>query len=59
MTAQDGGLSDDGKDKFRIKITDKATKAVIYDNRRAVLSDDMDNANPQIISGGRITIKNN
>jgi PKD repeat protein len=57
LTAQDGGLSD-GKDKFRIKITDTVTDQVIYDNRRGD-SDDMDVANPQIISGGRITIKKN
>ena len=57
LTAQDGGLSD-GKDKFRIKIVDKATLQVIYDNKRGE-SDDMDVANPQIISGGRITIKKN
>src|SRR6267142_1719164 len=57
LTAQEGGLSD-GKDKFRIKIVDKATLQVIYDNKRGE-SDDMDVANPQIISGGRITIKKN
>src|SRR6266850_1166614 len=57
LTAQDGGLSD-GKDKFRIKIVDKATLQVIYDNKRGE-SDDMDVASPQIISGGRITSKKN
>jgi len=57
LTAQDGGLSD-GKDKFRIKIVDKATLQVIYDNKRGD-SDDMDVASPQIISSGRITISKN
>ncbi|OFV91359.1 MAG: hypothetical protein A3H28_11940 [Acidobacteria bacterium RIFCSPLOWO2_02_FULL_61_28] len=45
-----------GVDKFRIKIWNKATNAVIYDNVGG--SDDIDSANPQAISGGSIVIHN-
>jgi hypothetical protein len=57
LTATDGSVSGGGGvDKFRIKIVNKATNTVTYDNRLGV-SDDMDTADPQEISGGKITIK--
>lgn len=56
LTATDGQLSGGGGvDKFRIKIVDKATGAVVYDNVPGG-SDDMDTANPQAIGGGSIVI---
>jgi len=55
LTAYDGALmSPSGFDKFRIKISD-ATGAVIFDNRLG-MSDDIDAADPQTISGGSIVI---
>jgi PKD repeat protein len=56
LTATDGQLpGGGGTDKFRIKIWDRATNHVVYDNRRGV-SDDLDNADPQAIGGGSIVI---
>ena len=56
LTATDGQLpGGGGADKFRIKIWDKATDTMVYDNVLGA-SDDMDNANPQVISGGSIVI---
>jgi hypothetical protein len=50
LTAYDGSL-----DKFRIKIWDKGTSAIVYDNRVGA-SDDIDTADPQEIAGGSIVI---
>jgi HYR domain/Galactose oxidase, central domain len=56
LTATDGQVSGGGGvDKFRIKIWDKTTSAVIYDNARGS-SDDINTANPQAIGGGSIVI---
>lgn len=56
LTATDGQQpGGGGTDKFRIKIWDKATGQVIYDNKRGA-SDDIDSADPQAISGGSIVI---
>jgi hypothetical protein len=55
LTAHDGKLSGTGTDRFRIKITDKNTGNIVYDNARGS-SDDIDNANPQAIAGGSIVI---
>ncbi len=56
LTATDGQVNGGGGvDKFRIKIWDKATSTVVFDN---VLggSEDIDAANPQAIGGGSIVI---
>ncbi|HEU5491676.1 MAG TPA: Ig-like domain-containing protein, partial [Gaiellaceae bacterium] len=50
LTAYDGS-----PDKFRIKIWDKGTSAIVYDNRAGV-SEDIDAADPQAIAGGSIVI---
>ncbi len=56
LTAVDGQQSGGGGiDKFRIKIWDKVTGGVIYDNKRGA-SDDIDSTDPQAISGGSIVI---
>jgi hypothetical protein len=56
LTATDGQVSGGGGvDKFRIKIYDKISGAVIYDNARGS-SDDINTANPQAIAGGSIVI---
>lgn len=56
LTATDGQVAGGGgSDKFRIKIVDKGTGAIIYDNARGA-SDDLDNANPMVIGGGTILI---
>jgi len=56
LTATDGQVNGGGNvDKFRIKIWDKATSAVIYDNVPTA-GDDIDVANPQIIGGGSIVV---
>ncbi|MCW5979114.1 MAG: PKD domain-containing protein [Bryobacteraceae bacterium] len=56
LTATDGNISGGGGvDKFRIKITDKSTGALVYDNV-ANASDDINAANPQAIGGGSIVI---
>jgi hypothetical protein len=55
LTATDGQQTGGGGvDKFRIKITDRATGQLVYDN--APGSDDIDSANPQAIGGGSIVI---
>ena len=46
---------DDGTDRFRIKIWDKPTGDVVYDNVPGG-ADDIDSANPQAIGGGSIVI---
>lgn len=56
LTATDGQLNGGGGvDKFRIKIWDKASGVVIYDNKRGD-SDDLDNVSPQALGGGSIVI---
>ena len=56
LTATDGQASGGGGvDKFRIKIWDKATGAIVYDNAKGG-SEDINNARPQAISGGSIMI---
>jgi hypothetical protein len=56
LTATDGQLNGGGVDKFRIKIWDKATSGIAYDN--AINSpDDIDLANPQALGGGSIVIQ--
>lgn len=42
-------------DKFRIKIWDIASGATVYDNVLSA-SDDLDAANPQLVSSGSIVI---
>ena len=42
-------------DRFRIKVWDMATDAVIYDNNMGA-SDDVDSADPQELGGGSIVI---
>ncbi len=52
LTATDGeGPGGGGVDKFRIKIWDKATEQIVFDNRLGS-SDDIDDANPQAIEPG-------
>jgi hypothetical protein len=56
LTATDGQVNGGGEvDKFRIKIWDKVTGVVVYDNVRGN-PDDIDAANPQAIVGGSIVI---
>jgi Bacterial Ig-like domain (group 3) len=56
LTATDGDLNGGGgTDKFRIKIVDKSTGLVAYDNVPGG-SDDIDTANPLAIGGGSIVI---
>jgi hypothetical protein len=55
LTAYDGALMNPkGPDKFRIKVMD-STGAVVFDNRMGT-PDDVDVADPQVISGGSIVI---
>jgi hypothetical protein len=59
ITAIDGDKNaGNGVDKFRIKIVDKLTDTVIYDNAQGA-ADDMDDANPQDLGGGSIMIHSN
>jgi hypothetical protein len=59
LTATDGDLpGGTAIDQFRIKIWDVATGAIVYDNAMGT-SDDIDNAQPQAISGGSIVIHSN
>ena len=56
LTATDGQLPGGGDvDRFRIKIWDRATGAVVYDNVPGA-SDDIDAANPQAIRKGSVVI---
>ena len=57
LTAYDGNKpsSPDGLDRFRIKITNSSSNAVVYDNRLGA-GDDIDAADPQTIAGGSIVI---
>lgn len=57
LTATDGQVGGGGGvDKFRIKIWNRASHAILYDNRRGT-SDDLDRADPQAIGGGSIVIQ--
>jgi putative Ig domain-containing protein len=56
LTMTDGGKPDGGGvDRFRIKIVDKTTRAVVYDNVPGA-PDGLDDANPQAIIEGKIQI---
>ena len=56
LTATDGDISGGGQvDKFRIKIWEQATGALVYDNVLGA-SDRIDAANPQAIHSGSIVI---
>jgi hypothetical protein len=56
VTATDGQVAGGGgADKFRIKIWDRATGQVIYDNVRGA-SDDLAAANPQELAEGSVVI---
>ena len=56
LTATDGQQSGGGgEDKFRIKIVDRDTDTLVYDNVLGA-SDDIDAANPQVITNGSIVI---
>jgi hypothetical protein len=56
LTATDGQVgSGGGTDKFRIKIWDRSTGLIVYDNVPSA-PDDIDTANPQAIGGGSIVI---
>lgn len=53
LSAVDGKLSGDGKDKFRIKIWNRTTNEVVYDNQIGAVDD----ANPTTaIESGSIVI---
>jgi hypothetical protein len=55
LTATDGNIcASKTTDKFRIKVWDIVTTAVVYDNVGG--SEDIDVANPQDINGGSIVI---
>jgi hypothetical protein len=45
-----------GYDKFRLKVWEIATNAIVYDNVLGA-SDDMDAANPQVIASGSIVVQ--
>jgi hypothetical protein len=56
LTVIDGDKpSGGGADRLRLKIWDKTSNVVVYDNRRGS-PDDLDGADPQVISGGSIVI---
>jgi hypothetical protein len=56
LTATDGALTGGGGvDKFRIKIWDRASGTVVYDNVLGS-SDDIDAASPQALGGGSIVV---
>ena len=56
LTATDGQVSGGGGiDKFRIKIWDRGTDLVVYDNLMGQ-SDDLSTTNPQALGGGSIVI---
>jgi hypothetical protein len=57
LTATDGQLTGGGGvDKFRIKIWEKASGAIVYDNLISA-SDDMTSTNTQAVGGGSIVIQ--
>lgn len=56
LTATDGQVNGGGgTDRFRIKIWDRASGVIVYDNVLGA-SDDFNNASPQILGGGSIVI---
>jgi hypothetical protein len=56
LTITDGQVAGGGGvDKFRLKVVNKATNTLIYDNAFGS-PDDMDTANPQAIASGSIVI---
>jgi len=56
LTATDGQLlNGGGADRFRIKIWDRTTSVVVYDNAMGSL-EDLDLANPLAIGGGSIVV---
>jgi hypothetical protein len=56
LTATDGSLNGGGGvDKFRMKIVDKSTGSVVYDNLIGS-SDDPESFTPQAIASGKIVI---
>lgn len=56
LTATDGQVSGGGgDDRFRIKIWERASGAIVYDNVSSD-SDDLSAANPQRLDGGNIVI---
>jgi PKD repeat protein len=56
LTATDGAVNGGGgEDRFRIKIWDRESGAVVYDNV-AGATEDIDGASPQAISGGSIVV---
>lgn len=55
LTAYDNGEPGSGVDQLRMKIWDRATDEVVYDNRLGS-SDDVDQADPQVIANGNIVI---
>jgi hypothetical protein len=58
LTATDGQVNGGGGiDRFRIKVWDRVTGAVVYDNVTGG-GDDLETANPQAIGGGSIVIHN-
>jgi hypothetical protein len=57
LTATDGQINGGGGvDDFRIKIWNKGSGVIVYDNAMGS-SDDINSANPQAISGGSIVIQ--
>jgi hypothetical protein len=55
LTATDGKISNGGGvDKFRIKVWNKGTGTIIYDN--AAGPDDIDTSNMTALGGGSITV---
>jgi hypothetical protein len=58
LTATDGDVAGGGgTDKFRIKIWNRSSGAIVYDNvLDAGATDDIENAKPQAIGGGTIVI---
>lgn len=55
MTVYDNGEPGAGVDQLRLKIWDRATDTIVYDNRLGE-SDDVDRADPQLITSGNIQI---
>ena len=53
LTAVDGAIKGDGTDLFRIKIWEKATDQLVYDNQLNALDTDDPTT---VISGGSIVI---
>lgn len=55
LTAFDNGEPGSGLDQLRIKIWNRSTDELVYDNRVGI-SDDVDRSDPQIITNGNIVI---